>query len=284
MGLVAIAAVAAGFSTTYFIPIARAAFPGPLVAHVHGLLFMAWVALMLVQPMLVRQRRSRFHRKLGWVALPLAAAMAVSGLGVGLFAVSRDRAAGGGDFAYSQLPGVAAAMIVFAAYVSIAVAARKRPDWHKRMMLLATVAVLWPAWFRFRHFLPFVPHPQDHPRGRRVGLAHPCGDGAGPPSIRRNPPGLSDLRLAAHRRARLRNPLLRHARMAGIGRCDLSGARLKDARRPQWGGKRRSVVEAEGDLAHEVPRGQAESSERLPWVDSGHYLCRDSRERPHLPT
>lgn len=27
------------------------------------------------------------------------------------------------------------------------------------MMLLATIAILWPAWFRFRHLLPFVPHP-----------------------------------------------------------------------------------------------------------------------------
>lgn len=159
MGLVAIAAVATGFSTTYFIPVASGTFAGPAVAHVHGLLFMTWIAMMLVQPMLVRQRRSRLHRKLGLIALPLALAMAVSGLGVATFAVSRDLAAGGGDAAYSQLIGVVAAMAIFAIYVSIALALRKQPDWHKRMMLLATIAVLWPAWFRFRHLLPFVPHP-----------------------------------------------------------------------------------------------------------------------------
>lgn len=27
-------------------------------------------------------------------------------------------------------------------------------------MLLATIAVLWPAWFRFRHFFPSVPFPE----------------------------------------------------------------------------------------------------------------------------
>jgi hypothetical protein len=159
MAMVAIAAVATGFSTTYLIPIASGTFAGPAVAHVHGLLFMTWIAMMLVQPTLVRQRRSDLHRKLGWVALPLAAAMALSGLGVGIFAVSRDLAAGVGDLAYSQLIGVVAAMIIFVLYVSIAVAARRKPAWHKRMMLLATIAVLWPAWFRFRHLLPFVPHP-----------------------------------------------------------------------------------------------------------------------------
>jgi uncharacterized membrane protein len=159
MATVAIAAVAIGFSTTYFIPVARGTFAGPLVAHVHGLLFITWIAVMLVQPMLVRQGRSRLHRKLGWIAIPLAVAMAVSGLGVGTFAVSRDLAAGVGDFAYSQLLGVAAAMTIFVTFVAIAIAARKKPDWHKRMMLLATIAVLWPAWFRFRHLLPALPRP-----------------------------------------------------------------------------------------------------------------------------
>lgn len=159
MAMVAVAAVATGFSTTYFIPVASGTFAGPLVAHVHGLLFMSWIAMMLLQPTLVRQRRSGLHRRLGWIAIPLAVAMAASGLGVGTFAVGRDLAAGGGDAAYSQLIGVVAAMTFFLLYVSIAIGVRKRPDWHKRMMLLATIAVLWPAWFRFRHLLPFVPHP-----------------------------------------------------------------------------------------------------------------------------
>src|SRR4051812_30381638 len=106
MALVAIAAVATGFSTTYFIPIAAGSFAGPVVAHVHGLLFMGWIAMMLLQPMLVRHRRSGLHRRLGWIALPLALAMAASGLGVGMFAVSRDLAAGAGDGAYAQLIGV----------------------------------------------------------------------------------------------------------------------------------------------------------------------------------
>ena len=45
-------------------------------------------------------------------------------------------------------------------FVALAIAAvllRRRPDWHKRLMLLATMVVLWPAFFRFRHLMPFVP-------------------------------------------------------------------------------------------------------------------------------
>jgi hypothetical protein len=159
MAWVAAGAALAGFSTTYFIPLAGASFEGPAVAHVHGLLFFSWLSLLIVQTALIRRGKMRLHRRLGVAALPLAAAMAVSGIGVGLYAVGRDLSSGTGDFAYSQLIGVVAAMLIFLAYVLIALATRKRPDWHKRMILLATIAILWPAWFRFRHFMPWIPRP-----------------------------------------------------------------------------------------------------------------------------
>lgn len=159
MAWLAAAAAVAGFSTTYFIPMAGGGFGGPTVAHIHGLLFFSWISLLIVQVTLVRRRNLRLHRRIGLVALPLAAAMAVSGIAMGRYAVGRDLASGVGDEAYAQLVGVLTAMTIFVTFVSIALAMRKRPDWHKRMMLLATIAVLWPAWFRFRHFLPWVPRP-----------------------------------------------------------------------------------------------------------------------------
>jgi hypothetical protein len=159
MACVAAAAVAIGFSTTYFLPVAGARFAGPWIAHVHGLLFIAWIALLLVQASLIRRRNPRLHRRLGVAALPLALAMAASGVGVGLYAVHRDLAAGVGDFAYSQLPGVLTAMTILLGFVAAAIWLRKRPDWHKRMVLLATIAILWPAWFRFRHLMPWLPRP-----------------------------------------------------------------------------------------------------------------------------
>jgi hypothetical protein len=159
MAWLAAAAAVAGFSTTYFIPMAGGAFVGPAVAHVHGLLFFAWIALLIVQISLVRRRSLRLHKRLGLAALPLAAAMAVSCTMMGLHAVGRDLASGAGEVAYAQLTGVLTAMLIFLAFVAVALAMRRRPDWHKRMMLLATIAILWPAWFRFRHFLPWVPRP-----------------------------------------------------------------------------------------------------------------------------
>jgi hypothetical protein len=160
IGVTAAVAAAAGFSTTYLLPVAGARFHGPQIAHVHGLLFFAWVALAVLQPLLVRRGDAKLHRGLGYAAVFLAVAMAASGVGVGIYAVTRDLAAGVGAFAYSSLPGVLFAMVIFLGLVAAAVALRKKPDWHKRLILLATIAILWPAWFRFRHFMPWVPQPE----------------------------------------------------------------------------------------------------------------------------
>jgi len=157
---VAVVAAAVGFSTTYWLPVARRSFDGPTVAHLHGLFFFSWIALLMAQVHFARAKKIRVHQRLGKLSLLLAPAMALSGFGVGMMAVHRDLAAGLTDPSpYSQLAGVVATMLLMLAFVGAAFATRSRPDWHKRFMLLATVALLWPAWFRWRHLMPWVPRP-----------------------------------------------------------------------------------------------------------------------------
>jgi hypothetical protein len=48
---------------------------------------------------------------------------------------------------------------MFFCLVLAGVLKRNVPEAHKRLMLLATIVVLWPAWFRFRHYFPTVPRP-----------------------------------------------------------------------------------------------------------------------------
>lgn len=155
----ALAIAIAGFSTTYILPMATNAFRGPTIAHIHGGLFLAWLALLIRQTWLIARGRVRSHRRLGVVAVPLALAMAASGVGVGLYATRRD-VVSFGDAGYSGLIGTLTAMLIFAAFVVAAVMMRNRPDWHKRLMVLATIAILWPAWFRFRHLLPWLLRPE----------------------------------------------------------------------------------------------------------------------------
>lgn len=155
--LVALAAVCIGFSTTYALPMARRVFAAPAIVHLHGALCLLWVLLFGAQAILVRAGRSRLHRKLGLLGLPVAIGILVSGLGTAWWATDRDL--GTLDIAPTTMIGTLTSLTIFTAFVMAGVAMRNRPDWHKRLMMLATIVVLWPAYFRFRHLMPWVPRP-----------------------------------------------------------------------------------------------------------------------------
>jgi len=157
-GWVGIAAVAIGFSTTFFLPMYRGTFTAPPIVHLHGALALSWVVLLISQAALVRSRLTPVHRQLGLIGLPLALGILVTGVLTAFWAARRDFPSQG-PVAASLIVGVFTTLTLFVLLVGLAIIWRRWPDWHKRLMLLATVVVLWPAWFRFRHLLPWVPRP-----------------------------------------------------------------------------------------------------------------------------
>ncbi len=159
MGLAGLVVVAVGFGWTYAVPMFRQTFSAPWFVHLHGASALAWLLLFIGQPLLVRWRRSGLHRKLGLVALPLAITVCISGIATAGWAASRDLPHIG-SAATSALAGTVTGLSLFVLLVAAAIMLRKRPDWHKRLMLLATIHLLWPAFFRLRHWLPEVPNPE----------------------------------------------------------------------------------------------------------------------------
>jgi hypothetical protein len=83
----------------------------------------------------------------------------VSGVLVGLFATRRDLAAGAGTFALGQLVNILIEMLLFGSLVAAAIELRRDSESHKRLLLLATISVIGPAWLRFRHIFPSVGNP-----------------------------------------------------------------------------------------------------------------------------
>ncbi|MBB6095502.1 putative membrane protein [Povalibacter uvarum] len=159
MALAFLAIALVGFSTTFFLPLARGTFEAPAVVHVHGALLFGWLILLITQVSLIRSRNPRTHRRMGWIGAALCAAIVVSGVLVGLFATRRDLAAGGGDVVIGGFVNILIEMIVFGTLVGAAIVFRRDPESHKRLLILATISALAPAWLRFRHFMPFVPNP-----------------------------------------------------------------------------------------------------------------------------
>jgi hypothetical protein len=140
MAVLLCAVVFAGFFRTFFgAGFVEAPLPSPILA-VHGIVFTAWMLLFLSQAALVSARRVAWHRSLGIAAFclpPLMIALgvvaAIDALGRGVRIGALDAAA---SFAIPLWNITAFAIVIFAAWK-----ARRRPDAHKRLVLLATIGL-----------------------------------------------------------------------------------------------------------------------------------------------
>jgi hypothetical protein len=159
IGLIGLFAVLVGFSKTFFIPVSRGTFNAPATVHIHGAFAFAWVIFYIVQQYFIHKRNLRFHKSVGWVGAVIAVGVATTMLPAGMFQVQRELKAGLGETAISSFLGIVTAALIFVGLVGTGLYYRSKPEVHKALMLLATIFVLWPAWFRFRHFFPTVPRP-----------------------------------------------------------------------------------------------------------------------------
>lgn len=131
-----------GFSRSYFL---KAYYGTPELSwyvHIHGLVFTSWVLLFLAQTTLVATDRTDLHRKLGVGGAVLAALLLIMGTTTAILRVK-----GGGS---SPIPGVPPLsflavplfdMVVFAMLIGAGLVLRNRPDTHKRLMTLGTIAL-----------------------------------------------------------------------------------------------------------------------------------------------
>lgn len=155
MSLAMAAVFVAGFSTT--VPGDFAPSPGlPLLLHVHGAVFTCWVLVFVAQPALVARGSLALHRKVGMIGAGLAIAMIVMGVAATLFSVRVDRVPPffpPAIFLVMNTIGI----LVFGGLVAAGVALRRKAEWHKRLMLCATVSILGPGFGRLLPMQDFGP-------------------------------------------------------------------------------------------------------------------------------
>jgi hypothetical protein len=140
-------AVVLGFARTFFF---RAWYPDWARVHgapetffyVHGTVFAAWLLLLIAQASLVAAGRVDLHRRLGVAGAGLAVAIVLLGTVGALMAASRPT--GFIDVPVPPLSFLAipfADLALFVAFVSLAFVNRRRPQSHKRLMLLAAISL-----------------------------------------------------------------------------------------------------------------------------------------------
>lgn len=137
-----------GFAPTYFqAGLIRAPLPSPIL-HIHGAAFTLWMVLFVVQVAFISAKRVKWHRALGTVAFCLPPIMVVLGVVAAINALHRGVSIGPLDPATSAaipLIGITSfAVVIYASW-----RARRRPDAHKRLILIATIGLTGAAFGRF---------------------------------------------------------------------------------------------------------------------------------------
>jgi hypothetical protein len=151
MGLLMLATVFVGFAGTYYLAgLFRAPLPS-LIIHVHGAVFSCWILLLVAQTSLASAGRVDIHRRLGIAGFLLACLMVIVGVLAATDSLVREAGPAGRDPKFFYIIPMSN-MLVFATLILFAFRARSNPPAHKRLILVATTALLIAAIARW----PFV--------------------------------------------------------------------------------------------------------------------------------
>ena len=154
MALACAAVAFLGFAPTFFLPLAKGKFSASPSVYVHGIVFFAWSLYFVFQAWLPVSGQTARHRSVGIIGVSLATAMTIFGFLAGVTSMQRSAAIGQTDagIAFSIVPW--SGILFFAVVFATGVAMVRRPETHKRLMLLAGISILDAAVARW--FLTFL--------------------------------------------------------------------------------------------------------------------------------
>ncbi len=142
MAVACMAVAVLGFVPTYWMPMAEGyVAPRPIV-HLHALVFFSWTIFFVVQSALVPGRRVALHRSVGLAGIALGTVVTMMGLIISNYHLRRDMSFGLVDSGKSFLIVDLVNIATFAVFFTLSIANIRRPDHHKRYMLLAGISLL----------------------------------------------------------------------------------------------------------------------------------------------
>ena len=142
MALLMLVIVVTGFAQSYFLAgMFRAKLPSVLV-HIHGALFVSWIFLLAIQATLVTLRNVKLHMTLGVLGFVLPPLMVIAGILTLFGAVRRGLIDIPPEI---LLAGDLENLLIFVVLVCWGLLARRQGAFHKRLMILGTMALMGPA-------------------------------------------------------------------------------------------------------------------------------------------
>jgi len=165
MALVFIAISIAGFLPAIINPTTRRA-PLTLLAAVHGVVFLLWLFLYLAQALLIANRRVNLHRRLGFAGIVVMALMIYFGFTSMTATIRRGFDLSGDQHMDPHPDGLTtvdaptamifnfSSLVTFGILAVVAIAFRRRPNLHKKLMLFANISLMVAP---IAHFLGHLP-------------------------------------------------------------------------------------------------------------------------------
>lgn len=139
--------VALGFLPTLNSKLLRPALPLPTILYIHAAVFSLWVLLFTVQSLLIAQRRVLLHRRLGKIAAVLGGSIPILGVMTAV-AMAKFKIDHGQVSAARALIIPFFDMLAFAITFCLAVHWRSKPEFHRRLMFIATCGLTVAAFAR----------------------------------------------------------------------------------------------------------------------------------------
>ena len=153
MSVVIAAVVIYGFGFTVADNLIHPSYPRPWVLYVHVAVMAAWMVVFILQASLIRLRRPDLHRQVGRAGLWLGAVIPVLGIATAI-AMAKVRLAHNDADAAVSFPIPMNDSIGFAVAFALAAWWRQSPEYHRRLMYVATCIVTGAAWGR----MPLLDH------------------------------------------------------------------------------------------------------------------------------
>ena len=137
--------VVVGFWPTYYGPLLSGTFGLKPIVEIHAVVYYGWIVLFVAQTLLVLAGRLKWHRKVGWFAAAYAAVMVAVVITALAMRFSDHMAAGDTREAHRSLIISSVDLLLFSGFLTAAIAYRRKPQIHKRLIIVATVVLMGPA-------------------------------------------------------------------------------------------------------------------------------------------
>lgn len=116
----------------------------PLMLQVHAAVMTSWLVFLVVQSGLVVSNSLALHRRLGWIGAAGAGLLVILAVATTIYAETAHLVPSffpKSIFLFMNVLGV----VFFGGVTAAAIRLRNRPDWHKRLMLSATMLITTPG-------------------------------------------------------------------------------------------------------------------------------------------